>query len=724
MSKKISELELTTTVEDESCVPVVVNGATKKVMLTLLKEILGGGEDGKDGKDGKDGTSPTISVLAITGGHRITITDVNGSKSFDVMDGEGASVTFADVTNALGYTPANGQALIDHKVDSDVHVTSTEKETWNKKSNFTGNYNDLSNKPTIPSKTSQLENDSGFLTQHQDLSSYAKKTDVPSTLSQLSEDSTHRLVTDDEKQTWNNKSNFSGSYNDLTNKPTIPSKTSQLTNDSNFLTQHQDLSPYAKKSEVPTQLSQLSDDSTHRVVTDSEKEAWNNKSNFSGHYDDLKNKPIIPTKISDLPNDAGYVRKSELETGEITWDDIKGNIIETIETPITWDGNTEGRETHPKYPAHYKVSDVVLTAEEAVGLRYNKTNSNIEHVIPEVGTNWILNTVDYGTYWMVIEGMICVYDESIGCSKGLYFLKGVTDDGKNTEYWTNELILEADKIKPELLPDNIGSGSVDKYFETVGGDTLTWDGNTSGLDSIFGSLYRVSNLAPSLDELKKGGNLTVNGFEEICPITIIDIMNADELGIGSGMTLVSCNGEGNPYAIVVHEPNATITMDGITITVEKIGTYLVGQGDYFVDSFTINDYSFKKELIREEYIPHMSGTVKSVTFSYAGAFYNFLLSNYKKVIRMTMEISGSDEFPDVWYVYNNVVKVFGEDIYRFYEIYPSIDSDGIKLETNTMDFDYDGIKTHAYIGNSSSSYGTITDESLAQGLTITFYYID
>lgn len=34
---------------------------------------------------------------------------------------------------------------------------------------------------------------------------------------------------------WNNKSNFSGSYNDLTNKPTIPTNTSQLTNDSNYV---------------------------------------------------------------------------------------------------------------------------------------------------------------------------------------------------------------------------------------------------------------------------------------------------------------------------------------------------------------------------------------------------------------------------------------------------------------------------------------------------------
>ena len=35
---------------------------------------------------------------------------------------------------------------------------------------------------------------------------------------------------------YNVSSFFSGSYNDLKNKPTIPTKTSQLTNDSNFLT--------------------------------------------------------------------------------------------------------------------------------------------------------------------------------------------------------------------------------------------------------------------------------------------------------------------------------------------------------------------------------------------------------------------------------------------------------------------------------------------------------
>ena len=42
----------------------------------------------------------------------------------------------------------------------------------------------------------------------------------------------------------------SGSYTDLSNKPAIPSKTSDLTNDSNFLTTHQDISGKQDKSNI------------------------------------------------------------------------------------------------------------------------------------------------------------------------------------------------------------------------------------------------------------------------------------------------------------------------------------------------------------------------------------------------------------------------------------------------------------------------------------------
>lgn len=45
------------------------------------------GTPGQDGADGEDGFSPTVSVTAITGGHRVSVTDATGTDNFDVMDG-------------------------------------------------------------------------------------------------------------------------------------------------------------------------------------------------------------------------------------------------------------------------------------------------------------------------------------------------------------------------------------------------------------------------------------------------------------------------------------------------------------------------------------------------------------------------------------------------------------------------------------------------------------
>ena len=67
------------------------NGADGKDGYTPVKGVdYFDGEDGANGvngADGSDGVSPTLSVAEITGGHRVTITDVNGTQTFDVMDG-------------------------------------------------------------------------------------------------------------------------------------------------------------------------------------------------------------------------------------------------------------------------------------------------------------------------------------------------------------------------------------------------------------------------------------------------------------------------------------------------------------------------------------------------------------------------------------------------------------------------------------------------------------
>ena len=94
---------------------------------------------------------------------------------------------------------------------------------------FTGSYTDLSNKPDIPTKTSELSNDSGFLTS------------VPS-----------EYVTDTE---------LDGKGYALASD--IPTKTSELTNDSNFLTSipeeyvtdtELEEKGFAKTSDIPSKL--------------------------------------------------------------------------------------------------------------------------------------------------------------------------------------------------------------------------------------------------------------------------------------------------------------------------------------------------------------------------------------------------------------------------------------------------------------------------------------
>ena len=61
-------------------------------------------------------------------------------------------------------------------------------------------------------------------------------------------------ITEQDISNWNNKGGFDGNYENLTNKPTIPTKTSELTNDSGFLTEHQDLTGYATETFVNTQI--------------------------------------------------------------------------------------------------------------------------------------------------------------------------------------------------------------------------------------------------------------------------------------------------------------------------------------------------------------------------------------------------------------------------------------------------------------------------------------
>ena len=196
-------------------------------------------------------------------------------------------------------------------------------------------------KTEIPTKTSELTNDSGYIT-NTALEPYAKTVDIPTKTSQLNNDSgyitandvpvksvdgatgdvvtnavktTTQTLTDAQKQQARTNigagtSSFDGDYNSLTNKPTIPTKTSQLTNDSGFITDAA-LTGYAKTTDIPTKTSQLDNDSHYITANEAPVTSVNSKTGAvqlnASDVGALPDTTVIPSKTSQLDNDSGFI---------------------------------------------------------------------------------------------------------------------------------------------------------------------------------------------------------------------------------------------------------------------------------------------------------------------------------------------------------------------------------------------------------------------------------
>lgn len=141
----------------------------------------------------------------------------------------------------------------------------------------------LSSTTVIPDKTSQLDNDSGFIT-NSALTDYAKKTE-------------------------------------------IPTKTSQLTNDSGFITDAA-LTDYAKTTDIPTKTSQLDNDSHYITASEVPVQSVNTKTGS-----------VVLTQ-DDVGDGTTYVRTHNDFT------DVFKTQINTNEDNITMlDGDVEGLQT-------------------------------------------------------------------------------------------------------------------------------------------------------------------------------------------------------------------------------------------------------------------------------------------------------------------------------------------------------------------------------------------
>ena len=367
--------------------------------------------------------------------------------------------------------------LSDYALKTDLHnhsnksvldnITSTKVSEWNNKSTFSGNYNDLTNKPTIPTvptNISSFTNDSGYITS------------IPSEYITDSELTAKGYATENYVTTAIDNAQLSGGSGetvDMTKyalKTDIPTKTSELTNDSEFiteipteyitetelnnkgyLTEHRSLENYAKISDLHSHSNKsVLDNITSDKVTE-----WNNKSTFSGNYNDLTNKPTIPTVTNDLTNtlksnyDTAYTHSQSThapsnaqKNSDITKTEIEakltGNITShTHSQYLTEHQSLENYALKSEIPTNYLtsipseyVTETELTAKGYITEHQDLSDYALKSEIPtdyitEIPSEYVtdseLNNKGYATESYVDDAVANLSELKINIVNGLTF---------------------------------------------------------------------------------------------------------------------------------------------------------------------------------------------------------------------------------------------------------------------------------------------------------------
>ena len=360
--------------------------------------------DGKRAVVTVNGQNQNVSIATadVSSGNvvRVFVPKGNMSAAFIIKaeasgGGEPTTTAYGDLT---GKPQINGVTLVDNKTSKELNlygtgnappypVTSVNGQTGDVTIEVGGNVDSvngktgvvvlsaadvgaLPNTTVIPDKTSQLDNDSGYIT-NSALAGYAKKTE-------------------------------------------IPTKTSELTNDSGYIT-NTALEPYAKTVDIPTKTSQLNNDSgyitandvpvksvdgatgdvvtnavktTTQTLTDVQKQQARTNigagtSSFDGNYNSLTNKPTIPTKTSQLTNDSGFITNAAL-TGY-----AKTTDIPTKTSQLDNDSHYITASEAPVQSVNTKTGAVVLTQDDVGdGTTYVRTHNDFTNVLKtQINTN-------------------------------------------------------------------------------------------------------------------------------------------------------------------------------------------------------------------------------------------------------------------------------------------------------------------------------------------------
>ena len=173
------------------------------------------------------------------------------------LDNDSGYITSADVKPSEeyeGYALNAEKALSASYSSYAVYATSCSIAIWDN----IALKPDVALKSDIPTKTSQLENDSGYLVEAS-LSDYVKTNELPSLAGYAREDYVDDKVTQEALARQTADAFIFSMVDDKAWLSSVPTKTSDLTNDSGFLTSHQSLSDYYTKQETDQKIAENQD---------------------------------------------------------------------------------------------------------------------------------------------------------------------------------------------------------------------------------------------------------------------------------------------------------------------------------------------------------------------------------------------------------------------------------------------------------------------------------
>ena len=248
-----------------------------------------------------------IATFGYIKDYTVTEGDVTAHQAaLSITESQISDLTHITNNNQIG----NGAGYIDDYTVTQADVTAHEaaltitESQISDLSHFSGAYNDLTGKPTLAPSNAEQNVQSDWNAASGDAFILNKPTLFDGAYNSLTGKPT--LFDGDYNSLSSLPSLFDGAYASLTGKPTIPTNNNQLTNGNNYISGYTVTSGdvTAHEGDITITESQISD-----------------LSHFSGSYNDLTNKPTIPTVNTASTTTAGIVElatNTEAKAGTLT----------------------------------------------------------------------------------------------------------------------------------------------------------------------------------------------------------------------------------------------------------------------------------------------------------------------------------------------------------------------------------------------------------------------